>query len=223
MSSEDKKLFEGEMDSDEALRTEVQLQMKVVAMLDESAWIETKDKVAELNNQKSESSPLKQLLKIAAILVLILLPTYYIVHTQYSDQNLYSSYYSEYPDLVTTMGVSDKNIDEAMSLYKGGKFETAAKRFKELRHSGDSTFIIYEAISLTQNGDHNSAITLLESVLKTNPENLSTYQWQLVLTYLVSNQGDKARELLQDFVKNTDGYQMEKAKELLDDLNSFWR
>ena len=223
MSSADKKLFEAEMNSNESLKEEVLLQIKVVAMLDESAWIETKGKVAELNKKKRGSSPAIQLLKIAAILVIVLLPTYYIIHRQYSDQNLYASCNTKYPDHITTMGSSDDEVISAMSLYNNEKYDEAAKAFIELRLAGDSTLIIYEAISLTQNGESSAAIGLLESYIKTEPENISTYQWQLVLSYLANNQGDEAHKLLQEFVKNNDGYQTERGIELLDDLNSFWR
>jgi hypothetical protein len=223
MSSEDRVLFEAEMDSDEVLKEEVRLQMKVVAMLDESAWLETKDRVTELNRVKTAKNPVIGLLKIAAIIAVIALPTYIIVHRQFSDDNLYVAYYSQYPDRVTTMGTSDPKIEQAMSDYNNERFESASNAFKELRLAGDSTFIIYEATSLTENSKSSLAVALLEATIESEPANISIYQWQLVLSYLANNEGEKARLLLKEFVKNKDGYQIENAKKLLSDLTSFWR
>lgn len=226
MSSEEKKAFEQELETDAELKQEVELQRKTFALLEAAAYIETKDKIRAMNQRKSSGSIGGTLLKVAAVLLVLLIPTYFILNNQYNDQNLFADYAEPYPDRITTMGVSDQDyVTEAMSAYNKEKYSEAAILFKKARLDGTEydLLVLYEAVSLTNSDQAKKAVELLEIEMKNESSNFVALEWQLILSLLANDQGDEAEEQLEKFLKHNDGYQQEKAEALQKDLNRFWR
>ena len=226
MSEKEKQAFELDLSKDEALQTEVALQKKTMALLERGAYLDLKEKVATINKSSSSSNTLKPLLRIAAIIVVLLIPAYFYLNSTYSDESLYAAYSEPYPDRITHMGENgDEMLMTAMEHYNKEEYQEAAPLFKTIRAGGNTVeeLTIYEAISL-MNTDHASeAIELLENALQNKPDNQAIFEWQLVLAYLANDEGEKAIPLLETFLTHNNGYQQEKAESLLDDLSSFWR
>lgn len=225
MTSEEKKAFEQELKTNSELKNEVELQRKTFALLEAAAYIETKDKIRAIN-QKSGGSIGGTLLKVAAVLLVLLIPTYFILNNQFNDQHLFADYAQPYPDRITTMGLSDQDyVSEAMEAYNSEEYAKAAKLFKKVRLSGIKydQIALYEAVSLTYSGQARVAVELLEKKMDKESQNYTSLEWQLILSLLASDQGDKAKTQLKKFLKHNDGYQQEKAESLLKDLNRIWR
>lgn len=226
MTSEEKKAFEAALENDIELRKELDLQKKTTALLEAAAFLETKNKIQAMNQLSSGSSLGGNLLKIAAVLLVLVIPTYFILNNQYNDQHLFADYAEPYPDRITTMGSSDESrVTEAMNAYNKQEYATASKHFKTIRLSEGSTdkYVLYEAVSLTYADQAKQAIELLETTLKGNPTNAESLEWQLILSLLADNQGDRAKSVLDRFLKTNNGYQQEKAEALKKDLNRIWR
>lgn len=226
MTSEEKKAFEAALQHDAKLKKELDLQKKTTALLEAAAFLETKNKIQAMNQRSSGSSMGANLLKIAAVLLILVIPTYFILNNQYNDQHLFADYAEPYPDRITTMGNSDESqVTEAMRAYNKQEYATASKHFKTIRLSEDSTdkYVLYEAVSLTYTDQAKQAVELLETTLKGNPTNTESLEWQLILSLLADNQGDRAKSVLDHFLKTNNGYQLEKAKALKKDLNRIWR
>ena len=227
MTSEEKKAFELALETDPELGKEVILQKKTFALLEAAAFIETKDKIRALNQKKSSGSSFGgTLLKVAAVLLVLVIPTYFILNNQFNDAHLYADYSEPYPDRITTMGASDETkLTEAMSAYNKEEYASAAKLFKSIRLDGteNANVVLYEAVSLTYSDQAKKAIDLLEISMKPKSANFVSLEWQLVLSLLANNQGEEAKKVLDKFLKHNDGYQQEKAKELEKDLNRIWR
>ncbi|MDG1333878.1 MAG: hypothetical protein P8P74_16190 [Crocinitomicaceae bacterium] len=226
MSSEEKKAFEQQLETDVELKTEVELQRKTFALLEAAAYIETKDKIHAMNEKKSGGSFGGTLLKVAAVLLVLIVPSYFILNNQFNDQHLFADYSEPYPDRVTTMGVSDQDyVTEAMSAYNKEKYDEAAKLLKKARLSGTEydLLVLYEAVSLTNSDQAKKAIELLEIEMKNESSNFVSLEWQLILSLLANDQGDEAEAQLEKFLKHNDGYQQEKAEALQKDLNRIWR
>lgn len=226
MTSEERKSFEQELETNADLKKEVELQRKTFALLEAAAFIETKDKIRALNQQKSSGSIGGTLLKVAAVLLILLIPTYFILNNQFSDENLYADYAEPYPDRITTMGTSeDDQISKAMSFYNKKDYMQAAQLFSAIRINGttNENIILYEAVSLTYSDQAQRAVILLSSAVKNEPKNQTSLDWQLILSLLANNEGDKAKKNLEEFLKRNEGYQQEKAEALLKDLNRIWR
>jgi hypothetical protein len=226
MSSEERAAFEQELETNAELLQEVELQRKTFALLEAAAFIETKDKIRALNQQKSSSSIGGALLKVAAAILVLLIPTYLILNNQFNDEHLFAEYAEPYPDRITTMGSSeDELISKAMSLYNKEQYSEAAKQFKSIRLGGstDENIVLYEAVSLTYSDKASSAIDLLKASMRSKPSNSTSLEWQLILSLLANDEGDKAKAQLENFLKRNDGYQQEKAEALQKDFNRIWR
>jgi hypothetical protein len=227
LTSEEKIAFELALENDPELQGEVTLQKKTFALLEAAAFIETKDKIRALNQRKSSGSSIGgTLLKVAAVLLVLVIPTYFILNNQFNDEHLFADYSEPYPDRITTMGASDETkLTEAMSAYNKEEYASAAKLFKSIRLDGteNTNVALYEAVSLTYSNQAKKAIDLLENSMKPNSANFISLEWQMVLSLLANNQGDEAKIVLGKFMKHNDGYQQEKAKKLQKDLNRIWR
>lgn len=226
MSSEEKKAFEQRLETDTDLKKEVELQRKTFALLEAAAYIETKDKIRAMNQQQPSGSIGGTLLKVAAVLLVLLIPTYFILNNQFNDQHLFADYAEPYPDRITTMGASDDSkLSEAMSAYNKEDYKQAGKLFEAIRLKGttNENVILYEAVSLTYSDQADKAVELLWNKKKNEPKNQISLDWQLILSLLANNQGDEAKEQLEEFLKHNDGYQQEKAEALQEDLNRIWR
>lgn len=225
MTSEEKSAFLLEVEQNAELRQEIELQKKTTELLEAGSFIALKEKVGSLNKKESNLVGIKPLLRIAAMLVILLIPTYFFISSRYSDTNLFMAYAEPYPDRITNMGEqTDEVLVEAMNLYNEEKYKDAAEVFKSIRSKDvkNEQITLYEAVSLTQSGQSKEAIVLLNETLLSGPDNIVAFEWQLILAYLANDEGDKAKDLLDLFLKHNNGYQQENAESLLADLNSFW-
>ncbi|MFK7784848.1 MAG: hypothetical protein AB8B56_07025 [Crocinitomicaceae bacterium] len=227
MTSEERKAFEQMLATDAELKKEVELQRKTFNLLEAAAFIETKDKIRAMNERSSGGSSFGgTLLKVAAVILVLLIPTYFILNNQFNDEHLFADYAEPYPDRITTMGSSeDEELSKAMSTYNKEDYENAAKLFKAIRINGttNENVILYEAVSLTYSDQAKEAVKLLSISVKNEPDNQISLDWQLILSLLANNEGDKAKTNLEEFLKHNNGYQQEKAEALLKDLNRIWR
>lgn len=224
LSADEHAAFEAEIAADPKLKAEVELQQKTTALLKAAAFEQTRQQVAELNaNRQSASS--YTFLKVAASIVLLVGLGYYLIHIQYSDSALYSAYNAPYPDRITTMGANDHSAAKALQFYNEKNYAAAANEFQLLAESGryEERFTIYEAVALTNSKRPSEAIERLEKHLATKPADAVACEWQLILAYLAAENGKQAETLLKEFLQHNNGYQNEKATELLAELNSIWR
>lgn len=213
--------FEKRMEKDADFREEVAMQKELTTLLQEKERIALKNYVNEIARTEKKSTKFVAL-KIAAVILLLLLPTYFYISSLYSNKSLYDTYQATYEDRITTMGESDE-VAKAMSAYNKGNYSEAITLFGEIRaQEPQDRLIIYEAVSYRKLNRHKEAIQLLKKNVNSS-ESPETLQWELVLNYLATNQGDKAEKELVSFLKNNKGYKEEKARELLNDLQSFWR
>ena len=227
MTLEEKKAFELALENDPELKADLTLQKKTFAILEAAAYIETKDKIRAMNeNNSSGSSFGGTLLKVAAVLLVLVIPTYFVLNNQFNDEHLFADYSEPYPDRITTMGAADKStLTEAMSAYNKEEYTEAAKLFKEIRLNGteNDNVVLYEAVSLTYSDQAKKAVDLLEIAMKPKSTNFISLEWQLVLSLLANDQGDEAKSVLVKFLEHNNGYQQKKAESLQKDLNRIWR
>lgn len=224
MSSEEKKAFELSLENDLELKADFELQKKTTALLEAAAFIDTKNKISAISQQKSFGSTVGgKLLKVAAVLLVLMIPTYFILNNQFNDEHLFAEYAEPYPDRFTSMGISDQDkVTEAMLAYNKQDYKKAAKIFESLDLNHEN-IVLYEAVSLTYSNQAAKAIDLLETALIEEPSNSVSLEWQLILSLLANDQGEDAKEVLDKFLDHNNGYQQEKAKALQTDLNRIWR
>ena len=223
LSEKERLEFEQELQSNEALSKELKLQKRLGALLEASERIDLRDRVAEVNNSiKPKRKYL--LLKVAAILIVALLSSYYFIHSRYTDSALALNYDTVYPDLVTTMGTEDQAVQQVMDLYNTGDFEECAGALKELRlDRGVDGLEIYEVVSLRKSQKIEEAIQLAIRMINQQNEQEAAFEWQLVLCYLSGENGEKAKQQLDHFLQQNYAYKTDEATALNEDLSAFWR
>ena len=224
LSTEDARLFEEEMRRDEVLPRKVKLQQKATELLEASAWLTTKEKVKQLNQNDSKTKKKGLWFRVAAIFIgIIVLGTF--LNNRLSDQNLYDKYALVYPDRISVMGEEQKSITQVMEYYNQGEYELALELFRDLRESenGSDLLVVYESISLQKSGRAIESIELIESYQQKGQLLEEVIAWNLIMSYLEVKKGNIAYELLLEYESKGYSYQNESAKLLKDDLESFWR
>ena len=145
--------------------------------------------------------------------------------SQYTDQALATNYLSPYPDRITAMGDHlDKEIEAAMRAYNHEDYQKALELFSNLPpdYAQIELIQIYKAICLLKLDESKAAINILNAIEGTSPLYTETVRWYLALAYLRDEQTMQARTILEQ-IHQSDGYQAEAAKQLLNKLDSFWR
>ncbi|GAB5419057.1 MAG: hypothetical protein Crog4KO_05650 [Crocinitomicaceae bacterium] len=223
LSEEDAAKFERDLEADPNLREELELQQKLQRLLEENERLELKKQVANISQTQSKSrAPKSIIFKVAAIILLLLIPTYFYVSNQYTDSSLYEAYEETYADRVTTMGASD-DLQEAMLAYNTEKYKKASILLREIRiEKADERLIIYEAVAYRKSDQPEKAIQLLNKYIP-KAQFKETLQWELILNYLAAERGEEAEKTLQVFLKDNSGYKQQQAEALLKDLQSYWR
>jgi len=222
LPDEKRKAFEMQIEQDEELAKAVRLQQKTADLLEAHVWLTTKESVAALNDRKPSS--ISFILKIAAVFIGIILASYFMISSQYSDAQLYSEYHSPYPDRITTMSSVNDDLIKAMEYYNQANYEMATKQLSIIRKKGkgNDQVRLYEAIALTQIGEPGTALELLEiELLQSNLE--EAYAWQRILSLLANGEGDKAYADLLLYLEMEYTYNRSKAENLKQDMESRWR
>ncbi len=223
LSKEERGAFEREIEENSELREELQLQLRLRKALQARQQLELKEKVAAISqSQQSEEKKSYLLVKIAAVAVLVLASTYYLVHLRYTNDALSEYYDTDYPDRITTMGGPQK-IDDAMRAYNAREYEKALQLFKEIQEKEpDDRLAIYQAVAYRKLGKNKEAIYFIQRQLEEDKYSESLH-WELVLNYLANDQEELAEKELNSFLKQNNGYKQQEAEALKSDLESFWR
>jgi len=225
MNDSEYEAFTKRLETDEALRKEVDLQRKTFRLLEAAEWTKTKNQVAQINKKSTKVISIGMLSKIAAVLVIGLFTTYFFVHRAYSDQYLFDAYHEAYPDRFTSMGDNTGWISQAMKLYHEENYGDAQKVFNQINYEKkeqETIYFLYEAVCLNKIGEYQKAISVLNQAESVERLNIPI-KWELILAYVGAGQDDQAKKELHSFLQMNDGYQQEKAERLQKDLNSFWR
>lgn len=223
LSEEEEHSFEQEMAQNPELKREFELQKKLTALLEASERVALREKVAELSKPNTSGHRVLWM-SVAAVGLIAIVSTYFLVHMRYTDAALSEAYDGTYPDLVTTMGSSEQEVQHAMKYYNDGDFINASRELTRLRVEQQINGLeIYEVVALRKSSKFQSAIDLAKEMMATDTEQKAAFEWELILAYLGNNEGVKARKQLDHFLKMDYGYKTEEATTLKSDLSSFWR
>ena len=223
MSQVDRAAFENELAQNEVLRKDLELQRKLGDLLEESERLKLRDRIAEINGASRKTLP-ANLIKVAAVLVVSLVASYFFIGSRYTDTALAAHYDAIYPDLITSMGESTSDVQKAMELYNSGNYPKAAMAFKDLRSQNQEYGLeIYEVVSLRKNGQWEEAIALAQKMLTPANDQSAAFEWQLILCYLADGNEKMAKMQLKHYLDLNHDYKKSEAQQLLKDLNSLWR
>ena len=185
-----------------------------------------------LQGQKSEDKtvvrklPFTQLQRIAATLLLLIIPAYFIFKGP-STNALFTEYF-EAPRSTYFQQVrgeedqsSDPALREAFKLYEMGSFSDAQTAIGKLRstHPDKQDLAYYEGIAALGAGHLDEAITLLNNCVDISYQNVAQRApWYLALAYLKKGNKKAAMEWLERSARSDSSFKQQAAN-LLDRLN----
>jgi tetratricopeptide (TPR) repeat protein len=156
------------------------------------------------------------LVAAATIGVFILIKT---LNPSPNHEELYLKYYQPLEAFSTTTRSSNTSVDlfsDAIGFYKEGQYKSATAIFSDLvaKEPSNIHYQFFKGISLLELGDFNQAIALLNKVVTNNQEFKKEAQWYLGLSYLKTNNIEKAIACFKELSYSKGHYQT-KANDLL--------
>ena len=159
---------------------------------------------------------------IAAGLALLLLAAggWYLSSTQPTPQSLYETYYTVYPADPVLRGEPTVDYNQAMTLYREGRYQEAIPLFEELQATdgADVWTALFLGNSYLNVDRTEEALRYFMQVADSEDAIIRQYgQWYLAMTYLKREEQEAARDLLQT-LSDQPGMFQKKAQALLSEL-----
>lgn len=192
--------------------------MEMLCDFESEALVE-ESKIFHTEHKKKRTSPTKWLVA-AALALLVGLTYFFTTNTTKSPEHLFSQNFTPYRNVThpITRGEAVDVKTKAFIAYAKGDYREAIPLFTELYTFGkEPYFLFYKANALIQMNRAEEAIPLLQEHLMTNDSLTDKSNWYLAMAYLQLEDSEKAELALKKVVE-TNAYNAEKAKQLLDAL-----
>jgi hypothetical protein len=232
LSKEEQAAFLKKMDEDEGFRKEVALHENMLKVLLHKKnrslkdMLEKEEKNLEKSGGGKPDGGLRRKLGIRALVATVVLMIALLVIIWFSRQNtppptaqaLFVPQKNSYI-LVDREGTREQNVlNEAFRAYEDGEYEKASELFPKVVSPEEPQryydLLFYRANALMALDRSAEAIPMLELILQMEKTSyLSNTQWYLALAFLMNDQKEKARPLLEELAKNS--FYKEKAERLL--------
>jgi len=139
----------------------------------------------------------------AAVFVLVIASTIWILFQKPDAQQLYTLYYEPYPNVVAPVTRSEAKVDStiqyAFLMYEEGNYENAALIFQKIYANTKAPFaLVYLGICNLQTEQTTIAITVLTEAIKINSEYRILAKWYLAMAYLKNDEPTSAVQLVKD-------------------------
>lgn len=233
LSEAQKKEFEAALKSDPELRKKVG-ELEVLRDGVEALGRENlKKRFTSIENQfptkikPGDKSFSRWSTRIAAVILLLLVPGYFIVQSymEIEPKEVFATHFQPYPVIengTVRGGDSDRALTDGLRAYQRGEYKMAIQELSTTvgEPEGTPKRKFYLALSYLASGDASQAIPFLEELAETND---FTYReqarWYLGLALLKSNRLDEARSVFRSLYKTTPDKAVKlKAKRVLRDL-----
>ncbi|MEL6560779.1 MAG: tetratricopeptide repeat protein [Bacteroidota bacterium] len=219
LNTEEKEAFEKEIASDETLKEEIANFSRILKGMEASSIREEIRSIHERKSTNTNSNSgrvgLNWFYRIAAAF-LVIFSIWYLASQNESNEKLFSTYFSPYPDAVSVRGGDNQKVSEAMRMYSSGMYREAITSLsqvpEEARQYADIRF--YLALSLLATDQTKQAIELLEQLYQINNNRfLPQIRWYLALAYLKSDQPQVCAEYLATI--QPDEFKYQEARQLI--------
>ena len=236
MNEQERRLFEEQLATDEALSEELDLQRDTIEGIGIDGSHALKKRLqaleAELTNpapvvgdeKKTNRRFLMTWVAVAASLLTVVLLGYLFVPSASSPQELYAAHYQPFPNLInptqrSTEVEEETGLGRAVRAYDEQQYAEALTLFEEGNALSDPSYTFYYAASYLALDQPVQAIPLLERVVQ---EKTGLFYepslWYLALAHLKANDPAVARPYLQTLAEQEGDYARE-ARELLEEID----
>jgi tetratricopeptide (TPR) repeat protein len=164
---------------------------------------------------------LKPLAALAALLVIALSINFFI-NSEVNEDKLFSIYFEPSKNVTAPIvrSETDENLlNSAFIAYSESNYEVAISLFeKGFEDTKNSELLFYEANALLASGNTEEAIKKFEEHLTYSDILTNRSHWYLALTYLKSENPDKAKQELKSLIDSGEPFKKAEAKSLLKKL-----
>lgn len=227
LSLEDKLLFEAKLESNPELADELNLYKQIRSAIVEKGNNDLKNKFALADEELDIATIVSinkktnyKVLAIAASVILVVgVSIFFFLNGKKDYTQLAIKYYEAEKGLPVEMGPTSK-FDKLMNLYKLGNYTDAQRELDELfkNNSNNDTLLYFSAVVNDELKDYDSAISGYSKI-----PNSSTFfqkaQYRLVLTYLKTNEKDKALDVIKQSLENKEHLFYDKLSQLSSELS----
>lgn len=178
-----------------------------------------KDRFQEIDDQtKVILINYKTYLKWAAVILIILTPVFFLMNRGSSGMDIYTEYYTQYPNVLEPVTRSEESVNLGLMAYEKGDFETAATFFsEELESVEDPDIRFYLALSQLAVNNFNDARQNLKAAIDSKDSGFTDQAiWYLALLEIRTSNTNTAKSHLTD-LSDSDSYG-KRAKEVLEKL-----
>jgi tetratricopeptide (TPR) repeat protein len=182
------------------------------------------EKEIDQNREEKKVIPMRQILSIAATLLIIAIAAGYAILQFYSAKDnteLFTMYFHPYEDVISQRSAEQGFLQQGMNSYNQKKYTEAISYFeKHLKENpGETSVECYLGISYLADGKISEAKDLFELV-KRNDEGLykEIAQWNLSLIYLRLNDEELLKGSLRDIITQKDHVYEKEATSLYKEL-----
>lgn len=221
LDAAERQLFNELMETDKAFADQVVFEQKTKAALTLNSREALKSKLQDYEkvySKKPASS--NQWLFVAAGIAAIIGLIVFIQPQQLSNPDLYSEYFTAYPNTVAPIVRSENKLtdnSEAFEAYESKDYETATVLFHQIYGSSQEEYArFYEAISLMATKNFEESKDILATT-EWSSDYSEKARWYLALNYLAINQTKNSRIILENILRDK-SYQYKKAKKLLEKM-----
>lgn len=228
LSPEDKLLFEAKLESSPELVAELKLYKQIRSVIVEKGTEDLKNKFVladkELDNGGAVVIPInkkanyKILALVASVALVIGLSIFFLLNKKSDYSQLASKYYESEKGLPVEMGTSNK-FDNLMNSYKSGNYKEAQRQLDELlkKDSNNDTALYFNAVVNDELKNYQPAINNYARI-PSSSNYFQKAQYRLVLTYLKTNEKNKAVEIINQSLGNKEHLYYDKLCQLRAEL-----
>ncbi len=178
MTEEERVLFEDRIQADEALKSNVEEQRKLIWAVEESAIRERLNSIhrrffgdgKQANRRGFFSFPAKTFFRAAIIILFLAIGSYFLFFHKSFNERLYATYFKPDPGLPTVMGTSENfAFYDAMVDYKRGEYDKAIQKWEkqQIQKPANDTLNYFLGLAFLANDNPEKAIPYLEAAVKT--------------------------------------------------------
>lgn len=227
LSLEDKLLFETKLESSPELVAELKLYKQIRSVIVEKGKEDLKNKFIladkELDGRASvisigKKTNYKILSLVASVIVVIGISIFFFLNKKNDYSELTNKYYEAEKGLPIEMGTSNK-FDNLMNSYKSGNLNDANRQLDELlkKNSQNDTLRYFYAVVNDELKNYQPAIIDYSSI-PSSSHYFQKAQYRLVLTYLKTNDKNKAVEIINQALGNKEHLYYDKLSQLRAEL-----
>jgi tetratricopeptide (TPR) repeat protein len=221
----ERKLFDEKLHADETFAKEVAEQTLILTSFDEMQAQNLMARFATIEDslKGGEESRLGfpiYLKWAATVTILAVLSLAIYLNSGPSEQDLFLSYYTPYPNMESPTSRSEASGKAVWQFYEKGDYVRALALFEEALAVNEADFgsRFYYGISALELNRLTVAEEAFSAVVADEENNYNEQaQWYLALTYLKAGNDDKSVAILQEIAGSGSTYQ-QKAKDLLREL-----